>query len=75
MAALDDIAERHDVAERLAHLAPVDFDVIVMEPHLCKLFARHALRLGDFIGMMHRDVVNPSRMNVNLIPQCLARDH
>ena len=38
-----------------------------MHPEIKKLFAGGGFRLGDFIGMMHIDVIRAAAMDIQLI--------
>ena len=64
-----DIAEGDDVTERLTHLAAVNFDVVVVQPDVNKLLPSQALTLSNLVGVMHRNMIDATSVNVNCIAQ------
>ena len=63
------VSQRVEITQGFRHLFAVHAQVGAMEPCMHKGLARGALRLGYFIFMVRKHVVDAACMNVEALPQ------
>src|SRR5207245_4764591 len=66
--AVEHVAQRRDVADRLRHLLAVQLQESVVHPDVRELAAR-SLRLGAFVLVMREDEVEAAEMNLETRPE------
>ena len=71
MVAGEQLRQRDEVAQGLAHLLPVDGDHVVVHPVMYPLCAPGSHILGDFALMMREHQVHAAAMDVELVSEVL----
>jgi hypothetical protein len=73
MPPFSNVPDRVEVAQRFAHLCPINEEVLTVEPGLYKTVSGAADTLGDLIFMMGKQEVYAAAVNIEFLSEIFHR--